>query len=61
MAEVKQQNRYKKQQDTFKFIHLRTSTKERINKDKAPGQCYDGFIRQLLDLWEVKESQSRLY
>jgi len=57
MLEVKQNNR-SEQQEIFKFIRLRASIKERINKDKAPGQCYDGFICQLVDLWEkAKESK----
>jgi hypothetical protein len=55
MPEVEQENRLK-QQEIFKFIRLRASTKERINRDKAPGQRYDGFFRQLLDLWERKEN-----
>ncbi len=55
MPEVEQENRLK-QQELYKFIRLRASTKERINRDKAPGQRYDGFFRQLLDLWEKKEN-----
>ena len=55
MPEVKQKN-ILKQQEIFKFIRLRASTKERIDRDKAPGQRYDGFFRQLLDLWEKKEN-----
>ena len=23
-----------------------------MDKNKAPGQCYDGFMCQLVDLWE---------
>ena len=59
IPEVEQKNRHK-QQEVFKFIRLRASTKERINKDKAPGQRYDGFFRQLLDLWEKQENESIL-
>jgi len=33
-------------------IGLKTTTKARLDKNRAPGQCYDGFISQLLDLWE---------
>ena len=33
-------------------IGLKKTTKARMNKNRAPGQCYDGFIRQLTDLWE---------
>jgi len=40
-------------------IGLKTITKARMNKNRAPGQCYDGFICQLLDLWE-KSKEARL-
>jgi len=33
-------------------IGLRSSTKQKLNRNRAPGQCYDGFIHQLVDLWE---------
>ncbi|MDD5604762.1 MAG: hypothetical protein RBR99_04725 [Dehalococcoidales bacterium] len=33
-------------------IGLKTTTKERLDKSRAPGQCYDGFICQLVDCWE---------
>ncbi len=33
-------------------IGLKNSTKEKLDKNRAPGQCYDGFLCQLLDLWE---------
>ncbi len=33
-------------------IGLRRATKVRLDKNKAPGQCHDGFIWQLIDLWE---------
>ena len=33
-------------------IGIRKRTKGRIDKNRAPGQCYDGFICQLVDLWE---------
>jgi hypothetical protein len=33
-------------------IGLRRRTKEKLDKNRAPGQCYDGFICQLVDLWE---------
>ncbi len=28
------------------------STKDKLDRNRAPGQCYNGFIRQLIDLWE---------
>ena len=33
-------------------IGLKTATKDKLDKNRAPGQCYDGFIWQLCDLWE---------
>jgi hypothetical protein len=33
-------------------IGLKTTTKDKLDKNRAPGQCYDGFICQLVDLWE---------
>jgi hypothetical protein len=33
-------------------IGLRMSTKEKLDRSRAPGQCYDGFLCQLVDMWE---------
>ncbi len=33
-------------------IGLRRATKIKLDKNRAPGQCYDGFLCQLIDLWE---------
>jgi len=33
-------------------IGLKKTTKARLNTGRAPGQCYDGFLCQLMDLWE---------
>ena len=33
-------------------IGLKQTTKSRLDKNRAPGQCYEGFITQLVDLWE---------
>ena len=39
-------------------IGLKIATKEKLDKNRAPGQCYDGFICQLVDLWErIKEEK----
>ena len=39
-------------------IGLKKDTKDRLDINRAPGQCYDGFICQLVDLWEkIKESK----
>ena len=33
-------------------IGLKMTTKDKLDNNRAPGQCYDGFICQLVDLWE---------
>jgi len=33
-------------------IGLKAATKSKLDNNRAPGQCYDGFICQLVDLWE---------
>jgi len=33
-------------------IGLRRSTKAKLDQSRAPGQCYDGFLCQLVDMWE---------
>jgi len=39
-------------------IGLKKITKDRLSHHRAPGQCYDGFICQLIDSWEkIKESK----
>ena len=35
------------------------STKVKLDKNRAPGQCYNGFICQLIDLWE-KANEERV-
>jgi len=40
-------------------IGLKNSTKAKLNNNRAPGQCYDGFIWQLLDLWERTNDNRR--
>ncbi len=39
-------------QRTRTTIGLKNTTRDKLDKNRAPGQCYDGFIRQLVDLWE---------
>ncbi len=39
-------------------LGVKKTTKDKLDKYRAPGQCYDGFICQLIDLWEkVKEEE----
>ena len=33
-------------------IAIHKSTKDKLDRNRAPGQCYNGFIHQLIDLWE---------
>ncbi|MBN1368608.1 MAG: hypothetical protein JW954_00040 [Dehalococcoidaceae bacterium] len=33
-------------------LGIKLSTKNKLDKYRAPGQCYDGFICQMLELWE---------
>lgn len=39
-------------------IAIWKNTKDRLDKHRAPGQCYNGFICQLIELWE-KEKPSK--
>jgi hypothetical protein len=38
-------------------ISLKRATKDGLDKNRAPGQCYDGFICQLIDLWEKAKEE----
>jgi hypothetical protein len=40
-------------------IGLRTSTKDKLDKHRAPGQCYDGFLCQLVGMWEEAHGNSK--
>ena len=40
-------------------IGLKKSTKSRLDHLKAPGQCYEGFICQLIGLWEETKTTKR--
>jgi hypothetical protein len=33
-------------------IGLKKTTKSSLDKRRAPGQCYDGFLWQLMALWD---------
>ena len=49
---IKKQINSQELQRLHTTIGLKMSTKDRLDKNKAPGQCYDGFICQLVDLWK---------
>ena len=38
-------------------IGIKKTTKDRLDKNRAPGQCYNGFLGQLVDLWERANSK----
>jgi hypothetical protein len=40
-------------------VGVKQTTKDRLDKNRAPGQCYDGFLCQMVDLWEATNSASR--
>jgi hypothetical protein len=45
-------NTSKKNTEARTTVGVRQSTKDRLDQNRAPGQCYDGFLCQLVDLWE---------
>ena len=45
-------NNTRKTKEPRTTIGLKQTTKTRLDDNRAPGQCYDGFICQLVDLWE---------
>ena len=40
-------------------IGIKTSTKKKLDKNRAPGQCYNGFICQMVDTWEKTSGNGR--
>ncbi|MFC1875125.1 hypothetical protein ACFLY3_03120 [Chloroflexota bacterium] len=38
-------------------IAIWKSTKDKLDRNRAPGQCYNGFICQLVDLWEESSKE----
>ena len=41
-------------------VGLKLSTKEKLDRNRAPGQCYDGFICQMVDLWEKSRAEKKI-
>ncbi len=33
-------------------VAIKITTKARLDRSRAPGQCYDGFISELVNYWE---------
>lgn len=42
-------------------VDIKVSIKTKLDKNRAPGQCYDGFICQLIDLWEQAKEGRKSY
>ncbi len=40
-------------------ISLRVSTKEKLDQKRAPGQSYDGFLCQMVDMWEENRATGK--
>jgi hypothetical protein len=38
-------------------IGLKRSTKARLDNSRAPGQCYDGFVCQLIEMWNEAQKK----
>jgi hypothetical protein len=42
-------------------LGVRKTTRDKLDRSRAPGQCYDGFICQLVDLWERVKGEKENY
>ncbi len=42
-------------------IGIKRDTKARLDKNRAPGHCYDGFVYQLIDYWEKRREGAEDY
>ena len=40
-------------------IGIKLSTKSQLNSRRAPGQCYDGFLCQLMNTWDAAHQERR--
>ena len=54
-------NTSKKTTEARTTVGVRQSTKDRLDKNRAPGQCYDGFLCQLVDLWEESRGKKAVF
>jgi hypothetical protein len=48
------------QETSHTTIAVQKQTKKRLDNSRAPGQCYDGFISELVDYWERYRISSSL-
>ena len=42
-------------------IGFKKTIKYGLNRDRAPGQCYDGFVCWFIDLWEKVKEEKQNY
>jgi hypothetical protein len=42
----------RKQDSKHTTIAIQKNTKKKLDDNRAPGQCYDGFINELVGYWE---------
>jgi len=42
-------------------IAVHKDTKKRLDESKAPGQNYNGFIAQMLELWERNRAPGKVF
>jgi hypothetical protein len=40
-------------------VSIKRTTKARMDKWRATGQCYDGFLCQMIGLWEQMHKEGR--
>jgi hypothetical protein len=52
-------NTTKKSNESRTTVGVKQSTKDKLDRNRAPGQCYDGFICQLVDLWEQQATDTK--
>ncbi len=39
-------------------VSVSKTTKDRLDKWRAAGQCYDGFLCQMVDIWEKMHNRN---
>ncbi|GAI94415.1 unnamed protein product, partial [marine sediment metagenome] len=49
--------RYNPSMRSTVLIRVRKETREKLHSVKNPGQTLDGFITQMIDLWEKQRKQ----
>ena len=49
-------NKVKPDKKARTTVGIKHGTKSRLDANRAPGQCYDGFLQQTVNLWERSRS-----